>query len=97
MKAVQKFDDAYLQQCGSMSCEEILRFVDDFRQIHGQQMQKTKFEMASTDDLKATAPSKLISMKVSEDLLRLFRAKSSLTNTPYQAQIKQLMIEWLME
>lgn len=81
MKAVQKFSDAYLDRCRKMSGDEIVRFLDDFRRIHGNIRTK----------------SRLISMKVPEDLLAAVKAKARLCNVPYQTQIKTLMIEWLRE
>ncbi len=39
--------------------------------------------------------SKLISIKVPERLLSLFRQKAELMGVPYQTQIKALMNEWL--
>ena len=93
MKAIQKFNDAYLQQCKLMSKDEIIKFLDDFRSLHGQQSTPPLLNtMIKTPQKKV--PSKLISMKVPEDLLHVFRAKAALTNTPYQTQIKQLMREW---
>ena len=60
---------------------EIVRFLDDFRRIHG----------------KRSGKSRLISMKVPEDLLAAFRAKAKLANVRHQTQIKNLMKAWLME
>jgi predicted DNA binding CopG/RHH family protein len=81
MKAVQKFTDAYLERCREMSSDDIVRFLDDFRRIHGNTRTK----------------SRLISMKVPEDLLAAFKAKARLCGVPYQSRIKSLMIEWLRE
>jgi predicted DNA binding CopG/RHH family protein len=81
MKAVQRFSDAYLERCREMSSDEIARFLDDFRRIHGNTRTK----------------SRLISMKVPEDLLAAFKAKARLCGVPYQTRIKSLMIEWLRE
>ncbi len=79
MKTVQKFSDDYLQRCSVMSPDEIARFLDDFRCIHG----------------KKKTPTKLISLKVPEDLLQTFKTKSKLNDVPYQTQIKRLMAAWL--
>lgn len=79
MKAVQKFTDEYLERCREMSTDDIVRFLDDFRQVQGSRQAK----------------SRLISMKVPENLLAAFKAKARLCNVPYQTQIKALMIEWL--
>jgi len=79
VRPVQIFTDDYLVRCRDMSYEEIARFLDDFRQIHGGKRSK----------------SRLISMKVPEDLLAAFRAKARLHDVPYQTQIKRLMKAWL--
>ena len=81
MKPLQTFSDEYLARCAEMSPEDIVRFLDDFRRIHGS----------------ARAPSRLISMKVPENLLAAFKAKARLAGTPYQTQIKKLMTTWLKE
>ncbi len=79
MRAVQKFSDEYLERCSEMSADEIVRFLDDFRRIHGNKPGK----------------SRLISMKVPEELLSAFKTKSKLNNVRYQTQIKKLMRDWL--
>ncbi len=79
MKAVQKFSDEYLERCRAMSHDDIVRFLDDFRRVHG----NTRSE------------SRLISMKVPVDLLAAFKANARLCNVPYQTQIKKLMVAWL--
>jgi uncharacterized protein (DUF4415 family) len=80
MKAVQYFSDEYLAQCRAMTPDQILRYLDDFRRLHA-----------------ATPPvSKLISLKVPEDLLSAFKAMARLTGTPYQTQIKALMKAWVV-
>ena len=81
MRAVQYFSDEYLEQCREMTTDQILRFLDDFRRLQGT----------------SPAKSKLISVKVPEDLLNAFKARARLTNTPYQTQIKALMKAWLLE
>jgi predicted DNA binding CopG/RHH family protein len=80
MKAVQYFSDDYLEQCRELSAEQIIRYLDDFRCLLAAQPK----------------PSKLISIKVPEDLLNAFKAKSRLAGTPYQTQIKALMKAWLL-
>lgn len=79
MKAVQKFSDEYLANCREMTPDQIVGFLDDFRRLCGS----------------TPARSKLISMKVPEDLLHAFKAKSALIGRPYQTQIKRLMKAWL--
>lgn len=81
MKALQRFSDEYLERCGELSPDQILQFLEDFRQLHASR----------------PLPSKLISLKVPVDLLRAFRAKAEMQGTPYQTQIKALMKSWVLE
>ena len=62
MKTVQHFSDDYLERCRDMTPDQIVRFLDDFRQLHG-----------ST----AMVKSKLISIKVPENLLNAFRSQAA--------------------
>lgn len=80
MKTIQYFSEKYLEQCRGMTPDQVIRFLDDFRQLHGTEM----------------SASKLISIKVPQDLLNTFKRKSKLTNTPYQTQIKLLMKHWVL-
>lgn len=81
MKAVQYFTAEYLERCRELSPDEIARFLDEFRRLHG----------------KGKSRSKLISMKVPEDLLSTFKTRAKLEGIPYQTQIKKLMANWLEE
>lgn len=81
MKATQLFSDPYLQQCRDLTPDQVLQFLDDFRRLHGNR----------------PAKSKLISLKVPEDLLNTFKAKARMINRPYQTQIKALMKEWVLD
>lgn len=81
MKALQTFTPEYLERCQQMSSDEIARFLDQFRQIHAEKTKPVK--------------SKLISMKVPEDLLQSFKTKAELDGIAYQTKIKQLMVDWL--
>lgn len=80
MKAVQYFSDDYLEQCRELSAEQIIRYLDEFRSLLAAQPK----------------PSKLISIKVPQDLLSAFRAKARLEGTAYQTQIKALMRAWVL-
>lgn len=80
MRAVQYFSKEYLEQCKGMKPADILRFLDEFRRLHAPA---------------ARRGSKLISLKVPENLLDAFKAKASLHDVPYQTQIKRLMVEWV--
>jgi predicted DNA binding CopG/RHH family protein len=80
MKSLQYFSKEYLERCASMKPEQILQFLEDFRNLH------------SYDKSQST---KLISIKVQENLLQAFKAKARLHGVPYQTQIKRLMEEWM--
>ena len=82
MRPVQYFTDEYLQQCREMKQDQVLRFLEDFRELQ---------------KVRKPVKSKLISIKMPEDLLESFRAKADRTGRPYQTQIKDLMREWLRE
>ena len=80
MRPVQFFSDTYLEQCSKMEPHQTLRFLDEFRMLQSP---------------RRSTRSRLITIKVPEDLLQAFRAKANLHDVPYQTQIKRLMIEWL--
>ena len=81
MRAVQYFSKEYLEQCKGMKPADILRFLDEFRRLYSPA---------------ARRGSRLISLKVPENLLDAFKAKARLHDVPYQTQIKRLMTEWLV-
>ncbi len=81
MKAIQHFDDDYLEQCKKFSTQAIAEYLENFRLLQQQGNDK----------------SRLISIKVPESLLAGFKAKSALHNVKYQTQIKKLMADWLRE
>jgi predicted DNA binding CopG/RHH family protein len=80
MKALQKFSAEYLEQCRAMKPEQIVRFLEDFRTLQADA---------------APIRSRLISLKVREDLLEAFKTEAKLHRIPYQTLIKQLMTQWL--
>lgn len=80
MKAIQRFSDEYLAGCRDMTPDQIVTFLDDFRQLHAGR----------------PAPSKLISLKVPADLLHTFRTRAELEGLRYQTQIKELMKAWVL-
>jgi len=79
MKPVQFFSDEYLEQCSKMNHAEIAKFLDDYRKIHGGRSSK----------------SKLISIKIPEDMFESFKTKAKLNCIPYPPLIKRLMRDWL--
>lgn len=94
-KAVQKFSDEYLERCAQMTPEQVAKFLDDFRKLHGGRNTSQSAVASEKGKVKEKPKSKLISLKVPEDLLSVFKTRAALTNTPYQTQIKVLMKEWL--
>jgi predicted DNA binding CopG/RHH family protein len=81
MTAIQYFSEQHLEQCRKLTTDQILQFLSDFQQLHSRQATKTR----------------LISIKVPEDLLRAFKTKAELANVPYQTHIKRLMQQWVLE
>jgi len=79
VKTLQHFTPEYLQRCREMSKDDIARFLEDFRRLHGGRKSR----------------SRLISVKVPEELLEAFKAKSRMHGTPYQTKMKELMSDWL--
>ena len=79
MRALQTFSDEYLERCKDLTIEEKLDFIENFRLLHSE----------------TPSPSKLISLKVPEDLLKAFKVKSKLNDIAYQTQIKRLMKAWI--
>ena len=78
-RPVQHFSEDYLQRCRELSPDDIARFLEDFKRIHGT----------------ANSRSRLISLKVPEALLEAFKTQARLRGIPYQTQIKNLMRSWL--
>jgi len=78
---VQYFTEEYLEQCRGMTADEVIRFLEDFRKLHARRPSR----------------SRLISLKVPQDLLQAFRQKAELAGVPYQTQIKRLMREWVLD
>ncbi len=81
MRTVQTFSDDYLDQCRRMTSDQVIRFLEDFRTLQSSRPSR----------------SKLISLKVPENLLAAFKARAELAGVPYQTLIKQLMRERLTE
>ena len=78
---MQRFSEDYLERCRELAPQDIVRFLEDFRMLHG----------------RARARSRLISMRVPEPLLAAFQARARMTGVPYQTQIKKLMRDWLQQ
>lgn len=82
MKPVQYFSKNYLDKTSTATPEQILVFLEEFR-------------LMQAPDNHNPPRSKMISLKVAEDLLRLFRAKCDIEGIKYQTQIKMLMSQWV--
>jgi predicted DNA binding CopG/RHH family protein len=83
-RPVQYFTDDYLEQCKSIKPEQIVEFLENFRSLH--------------DPINRTrGKSKLISLKVPENLLSAFKVRAQTEGVPYQTQIKKLMQEWVLK
>ena len=80
-RPLQRFSDAYLERCRELTPGDVVRFLEDFRRLHGA----------------ATSRSRLISLKVPDPLLAAFKTKARLHGVPYQTQIKTIMQAWLEE
>lgn len=78
MKTVQYLSDEQLVKARSLSPDQVLQFLHDFQQLHHG----------------VRTRSKLISLKVPENLLNAFRTKADLAGIAYQTQIKRLMEQW---
>ncbi len=80
MKAIQYFSKEYLERCNSMTPEQIIQFLEDFRALYY--------------DAKPQK-SRLISIKIPDNLLNAFKAKAKIHGVNYQTQIKRLMKDWV--
>jgi predicted DNA binding CopG/RHH family protein len=81
MKAVQYFSKEYLLSCQAMSIEERIEYLENFRrlmfEVHDGSSHKTK--------------TKLISIKMPEDLLYHLKMRAQREGIPYQTLIKKLL------
>ena len=80
MKTIQFFSDNYLAQCGQLSAEQVVRYLEDFRIVNS---------------VRKKSSSKLISIKIETELLETFKTKARLDGVPYQSRIKTIMRDWL--
>lgn len=81
-KVIQKLTREQIDWGKNLSIEERLRFVEDFMKLVS---------------YSSNAKSKLISLKIQVDLLKLFRMKCESKKIAYQTQIKNLMKKWVLE
>lgn len=85
-RAVQKYNFEYVENSRKLSATDRIRFVEEFMKMS-----------SAVLDAKKTRKSRLISLKVSEDLLQSFKTICLQENIRYQTQIKKLMRDWLLK
>ena len=78
-KTIQYFTKEYLERCASMTPDQIIEFLENYRMLVSKVPEKCQ----------------LISLKIEPSLLNAFKRKASLQGTPYQTKMKQLMREWI--
>lgn len=80
-RPVQYFSDDYLEYCRQLTPDQIIEFLEHFREVaHGS----------------GRSSSKLISIKIPENLLSTFKFKARSKGQRYQSVIKDLMRKWLL-
>jgi predicted DNA binding CopG/RHH family protein len=85
-KGIQYFSEEYLKSCRGMTPGQIIEFLENYRMLLAHSRLGASHEK-----------SLLISLKIKPSLLQAFKAKAASKGTPYQTQIKKLMMKWLSE
>lgn len=80
-KGIQYFTKEYLERSAELTPDEILQFIEDYRNLVFGVSEKCK----------------PISLKVEPTLLALFKRKAEMMGVPYQTQIKNLMREFVKD
>ena len=80
-KTVQYFTKEYLDRCRTFTPEEIIEFIENYRNL-----------LYSTPE-----KCQQINIKIEPSLLNAFKKKAELQGVPYQTMIKQLMKEWVIK
>lgn len=78
-KTLQYFTKEYLKRCASLTPDQIIEFLENYRNLVAKVPEK----------------SQLISLRVEPSLLNAFKQKATLEGVHYQTQLKQLMRDWL--
>ncbi len=78
-RCTQYFSKEYLQNCQAIRPDQIAQFLEDFRLLHTSQPSKKR----------------LISLRISESLLKAAKAKARAMGVPYQTQIQRLLEDWV--
>ena len=82
MKPVFHFTPEYLERCKSLTTDQIVQFLEDYRKVYSGS---------------AAATTESVSIGVPEHLLEVFRTRCELEGVKYQTQIKKLMRDWLLD
>lgn len=80
-KPVQKFTKEYIERCKNLKKDEIIIFLENYRELLSNVNEKCK----------------LISLKIEPSLLQAFKFKAELLGIPYQTLIKKLMKDFLKD
>lgn len=80
-QSLQTFTKEYIDWSRGLTPTQRAQFVEDFMRLA---------------QSKPAGKSKLISLKVPQDLLHLFRLACDAEGVAYQTQIKNLMRQWLL-
>jgi len=80
MKALQLFNPASLERSIKMNADQVLEFLEAFRQLAASRVQ---------------SPARVISLRVEASLLTAFKHKVRLEGGRYQTKIKELMRKYL--
>ncbi|PIR26894.1 MAG: hypothetical protein COV43_00070 [Deltaproteobacteria bacterium CG11_big_fil_rev_8_21_14_0_20_42_23] len=82
MRPVQYFTLEYLEYCKQLTIEQRLEFLESFRLLQGK---------------KQSGKTKLISLRIDQDVLNAFKIKAQSNGVKYQSKIKELISAWLEE
>lgn len=81
LKTVQFFNDEYLEKCKELSPDQIIEFLENFRELCCERVEKCQ----------------LISIKIEPSLLHILKCKAQLDGIPYQTLIKRILRKSLRE
>jgi len=80
-RAVQFFTDEYLEKCKELSPDQIIEFLEGFRELSCERAEKCQS----------------ISLKIEPSLLNLLKYKAKLDGIPYQTLLKRILRKGLQE
>ncbi len=80
MKPIQFFSDDYLKEARKASPTQIAKFLDDFRKLQAQSLQRQERD-----------PTKLISLRLPLRILLRLKARAKEEQIPYQTLLKKIL------